>query len=413
MQEHFLEGSGGLRRTTAVPPCTDTALRCVVEGQACPVSSERVRAAQFITALGTGGAARAVVGLSEGLQTLGHTCRIYTYEAPPAIAARDDVHVFPGPPPRVPGPPLRLTSLEQALRRDLGRIDAVVLNGVFVPANTRVERLARGRTSTVASPFDPYNEEMFSRRRAAKRTYWAVAERPYLRAVDLVAVSCPSHAMLLRQRGVRTPTVVCPGALTASDVTRATAIAQSRRAGRPKRVSIGYLGRLDVHKKGVDLLLRAFASPPLTGSGSPDLHLAGPSTLDQRRIVDGLVAELGIADRIHLLGELADTWEYLGSLDALVLPSRVEGFGLVILEALAAGLPVLATRGAGAFEYLADDPAVIWCDASAEGLATALVELADRIEDLQEAARRASARVVDRFAWTQNAERLIEAIQKV
>ncbi len=63
-------------------------------------------------------------------------------------------------------------------------------------------------------------------------------------------------------------------------------------------------------------------------------------------------AELGLADRIHLVGWRADVPAILAASELLVLPSRWEGMPNVVLEAMAAGLPVVATRAEGVCELL-------------------------------------------------------------
>ena len=73
----------------------------------------------------------------------------------------------------------------------------------------------------------------------------------------------------------------------------------------------------------------------LVGDG-PDL---GPAT--------DLARELGVVDRIRLIGVVDDVAPYLRAADLLLLPSQTEAFGLVALEALAAGVPVIASRVGG------------------------------------------------------------------
>ena len=73
-----------------------------------------------------------------------------------------------------------------------------------------------------------------------------------------------------------------------------------------------------------------------------------------RARIESLVSELGLAGRVHLLGRREDVAEVLSCLDVFVSPSRAEGFGLAIVEAMAAGAPVVATATDGAREVIAD-----------------------------------------------------------
>jgi glycosyltransferase involved in cell wall biosynthesis len=97
---------------------------------------------------------------------------------------------------------------------------------------------------------------------------------------------------------------------------------------------IGSLGRL-VDQKGFDLLVRAL----------PELHDAtvvlvgdGP----EREALKALAASLGVADRLLITGWSAEARRYLPTFDVFALPSRWEGMPLGILEAMHAGLPVVA-----------------------------------------------------------------------
>jgi glycosyltransferase involved in cell wall biosynthesis len=106
------------------------------------------------------------------------------------------------------------------------------------------------------------------------------------------------------------------------------------------------------HKKGQDVLVRAFARAWRV-QPSMRLHLCGDGPLaDQLRMQ---CAELGIGDAVVFRGWLTKT-EVLRELDAsdfFVLPSRMETFGVVLIEALARGVPVIATRCGGP-EYIVD-----------------------------------------------------------
>jgi glycosyltransferase involved in cell wall biosynthesis len=121
------------------------------------------------------------------------------------------------------------------------------------------------------------------------------------------------------------------------------------RRGNPYLLVVGEVTR----RKGHDVLLRAFAAAALDGV---DLVVAGPNGFDAD-FRDPLVADLGLAGRVSFLGYVDDAM--LSSLyaDALALcfPSRAEGFGLPILEALGAGLPVVASDLDAFHEFAGED----------------------------------------------------------
>jgi glycosyltransferase involved in cell wall biosynthesis len=92
--------------------------------------------------------------------------------------------------------------------------------------------------------------------------------------------------------------------------------------------------------KAIDLLIRA-AARVLTKFPHATFHVAGEG--EQRPELERLVAELGLADRFHLHGAVADVSAFLGSLDVSVLCSHAEGMSNAVLESMAAGRPVVVT----------------------------------------------------------------------
>ena len=102
-----------------------------------------------------------------------------------------------------------------------------------------------------------------------------------------------------------------------------------------------YIGQL-IHRKGVDILLRAFAQ--VESQGSAFVMVAGDGP--QGEELQSLAREIGIADRVRFVGfvQPSDLPHYTAASDAIVVPSRYEGWGLVVPEAMAAGLPVIASN---------------------------------------------------------------------
>ncbi len=109
------------------------------------------------------------------------------------------------------------------------------------------------------------------------------------------------------------------------------------------------IGRLS-GEKGFGLLLRAFA---LLRTPEARLTILGEGPL--RPHLEELAENLGIAPRVRFAGWQADVWPHLRRARALALASRSESFGNVVVEALAAGLPVVATDTPGPREILGGD----------------------------------------------------------
>jgi len=112
------------------------------------------------------------------------------------------------------------------------------------------------------------------------------------------------------------------------------------------------LGRLSF-EKGFDILIRAFQH---LSSHFPKLKLVVAGDGSEKESLIGLAESLGVRDRIKFCGEVSRerAIELLSKCRALAVPSRIEGFGVVILEALALGKLVVATSVGGIPEIIRD-----------------------------------------------------------
>lgn len=142
--------------------------------------------------------------------------------------------------------------------------------------------------------------------------------------------------------------IVVP-ALRADDAARARLRADLG-AGPGDRL-IGTLGRLEEPKKGLSVFLRA-ASLVTRRCRTARFVLVGEGPA--RRELERLAASEGVADRTVFAGERRDVADLLSAFDLFVQPSRWEGFGLTVLEAMAAGRPVVASRVGGIPEIVRD-----------------------------------------------------------
>lgn len=135
----------------------------------------------------------------------------------------------------------------------------------------------------------------------------------------------------------------------------------------------GTVGLLQI-EKGHDLLIDATARLIARGH---DCHcvIAGPGPLHGALTAD--IQRRGLQGRIHLLGYEADVPGLLRQLDVFVFPSRREGLGLALLEALAAGLPCICADVGGIPEVIAHGGGVLVPPESPTALANAMLELLD------------------------------------
>ena len=128
-----------------------------------------------------------------------------------------------------------------------------------------------------------------------------------------------------------------------------------------------FLSRIH-EKKGCDLLLEAFAR---LAPSAPDLDLviAGPDQVGLQAKLQQLAADAGIADRVHWPGMLTGDfkWGAYRAADAFILPSHQENFGIVVVESLAAGRPVLISNQVNVWTEIVADGVGLVEDDTLEG----------------------------------------------
>ena len=159
----------------------------------------------------------------------------------------------------------------------------------------------------------------------------------------------------------------------------------------PLLLSVGRLEPIKGHRH----LIRALATPPLEETDVV-VVLAGDGA--HRAELEGLAANLGLADRVRFLGARTDVPELMAACDAFVMPSDSEGLPFALLEAMAAGLPVIATA-VGKIPSLLENGlyGLVAPPRNPESLAEAIAQTVRDFPDSRERGIRAQAFVASRY----------------
>src|SRR5262249_42678557 len=173
----------------------------------------------------------------------------------------------------------------------------------------------------------------------------------YCNRCDRVLVSVPSLANVLRSYGVRSRIDVLPSVgVDPQDYTRPAPGAVRAWFRIPDdAILLLYVGRLG-REKGVPLLLDAIAGLPA------EVQLLVVGDGPERRELEAQAQRLGLIGRVVFAGQLdhAHVVDALFASDLFVFPSQTETLGLAVLEAMAAGRPVVAVRGGAVAEIVRD-----------------------------------------------------------
>lgn len=162
-----------------------------------------------------------------------------------------------------------------------------------------------------------------------------------------------------------------------------------------ERRVLGTVGRLE-KAKGHDVLIRALAQLPPT----VELKIAGVGS--QRKNLEKLIVNLGLSNRVHLVGDVLNIADFLRGCDLFVFPSLWEGLGLALIEAAAMKLPIVATSVGGTPEVVRDgESARLVQPNDPTALAEAISWMLEHPEDAKRMGEQARKTVVERFSVEQ------------
>ncbi|HVZ29740.1 MAG TPA: glycosyltransferase [Asticcacaulis sp.] len=176
------------------------------------------------------------------------------------------------------------------------------------------------------------------------------------------------------------------------------------------RPVIGALGRLHEVKR-FDLLLKSAGMLRQRGYDFA-LKIAGDGP--ERETLKAMVAEYGLSDNVEFCGWAADPKAFLSGLDLFVLSSRSEGFGLVVIEAMAAGVPVVASDIEGPRDILkAGSLGKLFESGNAVALTNAIGEVFADWKTALGQARQAQRHAMQTFGFAAGRARLGSAIRTI
>lgn len=299
--------------------------------------------------------------------------------------------------------------LGRAAKDLVGGCDAVHLHSVFLWPTTAAARAAeRADVPYVLSPRGMLVPEMLRARGRGRKLAWMLlAERRTIeRAAVLHATSDLEAEDAARLDLPLPPVAVVPNGIEperwdGGEAALSPAV-RSLLDGSPFFL---FLGRLS-WKKGLDRLIPALACAP-----GAVLAVAGNDEEGIRPDLEGLARDADVAERVVFLGPVhgMDKAALLHRAAALVLPSRSENFGNVVLEAWAAGRPVVVTPGVGLAGSVRETGGGI----VAEDLGEALRDLLTHPQTADEMGRRGAEAVRSRFGWAAVAARMEEVYSGV
>jgi glycosyltransferase involved in cell wall biosynthesis len=224
---------------------------------------------------------------------------------------------------------------------------------------------------------------------AKNRVYEGLQRRALRRFAAVVAVSRPLVGQLVAGGVARDRVHLVPNAyqLEGEPLGRTPARARLGLSAAAGDFVIGWVGRLS-REKGPDILVEALGL-------LPDHHTRAVVIGDgpDRAALQARAAALGLADRIDWLGIVPGAARCFTAFDCFALSSRTEGTPIVLLEAMAAGVPIVAAAVGGVPDVVSSEEALLVTPGDPAALARALRQVADDSAAAATRAGRAAARL--------------------
>ncbi len=174
----------------------------------------------------------------------------------------------------------------------------------------------------------------------------------------------------------------------------------------PAKVTLAlFAGDIRIPRKNLDTVLHALVEVP-------GLHLAVAGITEGSPYLQ-LAASLELSERVHFLGERYDIPEIMKAVDFLVFPSRYEPFGLVVIEAMASGLPVITTATTGAADLVTPACGIILANSEDKSaLVQALTTLKNNPESRSQMGQAARA-IAEQHSWNKMAQSYVDLFEEL
>ncbi len=216
--------------------------------------------------------------------------------------------------------------------------DIIHDNGLWEPTN-HIAAVVSRRTDTrlVVTIHGMLTRWSLQQKALKKKVAWHVYQRKNLQRASLIHATSDEEVDDIRRSGLRNPIAYIPNGVVIPD----TSNEQLRYSGER---SVLFLSRIH-KKKGLLNLVKAWAEIRPAGWS---VVIAGPDDGGHRSEIEAAIKQYGMTEIFSFLGSVDDgtKWDVYRKANLFVLPTYSENFGVVVAEALAAGIPVITTTGA-------------------------------------------------------------------
>jgi glycosyltransferase involved in cell wall biosynthesis len=363
----------------------------------------------YLPATRYGGPIYAVHGLCRSLVRRGHQVDVFTTN----VDGDHDSDVPLGSPVSLDGVSIHYfrstvrrlfiaPAMRQALAASMGQYDAVHLHSIFLWPTYAAARAARRRgVPYIVSPRGMLVPELITRKSRFAKLLWirAVERKTFSQAAAIHFTARSEWHDAVRMRMPLPDPFVVQNGIDLPRAASATRLPDT----------LLFLGRIS-WKKGLDCLIEALPQVP-----NANIIIAGNDEENLTPKLRALAARAGVLDRVSFRGPVSggEKEGLLQTSTALVLPSHSENFGNVVLEAMAAGMPVIVSPEVGLADDVAESGAGVVTTNAPAALAGTISELLGNSALRTEMGTRGRNLVEERFTWDHVAALMEEHYERI
>ncbi len=293
------------------------------------------------------------------------------------------------------------------LRQHRRELDIVKLNGAITPAKSDVNAVHFVHSSWLTSPVhisrirrDLYG--FYHWMYTSLNAHWE--KQSFQKAKIVVAVSEKVAQELVDIGVARNSIRVIVNGVDLQEFT--PGVSERQKLGLPENVTLSlFVGDIRTPRKNLDTVLHALTQVP-------ELHLAVVGGTEGSPYPQ-LAVTLGLNDRVHFMGYRRDIPQIMQTADFFVFPSRYEACTLVLLEAMASGLPVITAKTTGGAELVTPDCGVVLADSDdIKALADVLLNLMSDSQ-LRERMSQAARSTAEKHSWAIMASSYVDLFEEL
>ncbi len=367
----------------------------------------------YIPAYRYGGPIRSVHGLCKALAQRGHEVHVFTTnvdgpnnsDVPLSVPVDiDGVKVWYYPSQRL----RRLyysPDMKKALKQSINSFDMVHLHSVFLwPTLVGARICQKNKVPYLVAPRGMLVKDLIKRKSSWIKSLWIKLFEQYsLEHASGIHVTSKLEEEELKPFGFKLPSIfMIPNGIDIPD-------AISQKIAKNNDDTILFLSRVN-WKKGLDRLIETMVYVP-----KGKLIIAGNDEEGYQKTLEQIAIKNGVTNRIQFIGAVynEEKEKLLSGASMLVLPSYSENFGIVILEAMSYGCPVIVTPEVGLADVVAKSGAGLVCEGEPEILGKNINRLLDNPALGVEMGKMGQRVVQEQFSWAVIARQMENIYQRL